>query len=63
LKGKIQRLETHSKNKNIRNFYRGVIEFRKGYQPINSVLKDAKGDRLADSHGILNSWRNMLCQL
>jgi hypothetical protein len=47
LKGKIHKLETDSKNKNIRNFCRGIIDFRKGYQPRNEVLKDAKGDRLA----------------
>jgi len=38
LKGKMHTLETDSKNKNIRNFYRGIIEFRKGYQPRNYVL-------------------------
>ena len=63
MKGKIHRLETDSKNRNIGNFYSGIIEFRKGYKPRNDVLKDAKGDRLADSHSILNSWRNILCQL
>jgi hypothetical protein len=63
VKGKVHRLETDSKNKNIRNIDRGIIDFRKGYQPRNDVLKDAKGDRLADSHSILNSWRNILCQL
>ena len=63
MKGKIHRLETDSKNKNIKKFYRGIIEFRNGYQPGSDVLKDAKGDRLADSHSILNSWRNISCQL
>jgi hypothetical protein len=39
------------------------VEFRNGYQPRSDVLNDAKGDRLADSHSILNSWRNISCHL
>jgi hypothetical protein len=31
LKGKISELKTNNKNKNIRNFYRGINEFKKGY--------------------------------
>jgi hypothetical protein len=27
-------LETNSRNKNIRNLYRGIDEFKKGYHPI-----------------------------
>jgi hypothetical protein len=33
LKGKINELETNNKNKNIRDLYRGINEFKKGYQP------------------------------
>jgi hypothetical protein len=33
LKNKINELETDSKNKNIRDLYRGINEFKKGYQP------------------------------
>jgi hypothetical protein len=29
--GKINELETNNKNKNIRNLYRGINEFKKGY--------------------------------
>jgi hypothetical protein len=32
LKGKINELATNSKNKNIRNLYRGINEFKRGYQ-------------------------------
>jgi hypothetical protein len=34
LKNKINELETSSKNMNIRDLYRGINEFKKGYQPI-----------------------------
>jgi hypothetical protein len=33
LKEKINELESNSKNKNIRALYRGINEFKKGYQP------------------------------
>jgi hypothetical protein len=38
LRDKINKLESNSKNKNIRDMYRGINEFTKGYKPrINSV--------------------------
>jgi len=39
LKAKIEELETNSKIKNIRDFYRGINDFRKGCQPRNSIVK------------------------
>jgi hypothetical protein len=39
LKAKINELETNSKNKNIRDLYRGINDFMKGYQPRTSVVK------------------------
>jgi hypothetical protein len=33
LKNKINELESNGKNKNIRDLYRGVKEFKKCYQP------------------------------
>jgi hypothetical protein len=58
LKDKIHELATNSKNKNIRDLYRGINEFQRGYQPRNNLLKDENGVLLADSHNILNRWRN-----
>jgi hypothetical protein len=55
LKDKLKELATNSKNKNIRDLYRGINEFRTGYQPRNNSLKDENGDLLADSHNILIS--------
>jgi uncharacterized FlaG/YvyC family protein len=62
LKEKINELESHSKNKNIRNLYRGINEF-KGYQPRTNLVKDERGDLVADPHKILNRWKNYFCQL
>jgi hypothetical protein len=54
LKNKINELETDSKNKNIRDLYRGINEFKKGFQPRTNMVKEENGGLLADSHGILN---------
>jgi hypothetical protein len=48
LKDKIIELATNSKNK-IRDLYREINEFKRGYQPRNNLAKDENGDRLADS--------------
>jgi hypothetical protein len=42
LKDKINELESNSKNKNIRDLYRGTKKFKKGYQPITNLVKDEK---------------------
>jgi hypothetical protein len=60
---KINGLATNSKNKNIRDLYRGINEFKRGYQPRNNLVKDENGDLLADSHNILNRWKNYYSQL
>jgi hypothetical protein len=62
LEDKINELESSSKNKNIRDLYRGVNEFKNGYQPRNNLVKDEKGDLLADPHKIVNRWMNYFCQ-
>jgi hypothetical protein len=49
LKDKINVLATNSKNKNIRDLYRGINEFKGGYQPSSNLVKDENGDLLADS--------------
>jgi hypothetical protein len=55
---KISELATNNKNKNIRDLYRGINEFMKGYQPRTNLVKDENGDLLADSYTILNRWKN-----
>ena len=50
---RIDELETNSKIKNIRDLYRDISDFKKGYQPRTNIVKDEKGDLVADSHSIL----------
>jgi hypothetical protein len=62
LKGKINELETNNKNKNIRDMYSGINEFKRGYQHrIN--IKDENGNLLADFQSVLNRWKNFFNQL
>jgi hypothetical protein len=63
LEGKINELETKNKKKNLRDLCRGISEFKKGCQPRSKIVKEEKGDLVADSHSILNSWRNHFSQL
>ncbi|PNF29495.1 hypothetical protein B7P43_G04553 [Cryptotermes secundus] len=63
VKDKIDALAMNSKNKNIRDLYRGTNDFKRGYQPSSNLVKDENGDLLADSHNILNRWRNYFSQL
>ena len=39
LKAKIEDLETNSEIKNIRDMYRGIIDFKNGYQPRTNIVK------------------------
>jgi hypothetical protein len=57
LKEKINELPTNSTNKNITDMYRGINEFKRGYQPRNNLVKDENGDLLTDPHNILNRWK------
>jgi uncharacterized protein YaaR (DUF327 family) len=52
LKDKINELATNSKNKNIRDLYRGINIFKRGYQPRNNLVKEGNGNLFADSHNI-----------
>jgi hypothetical protein len=62
LKDRIKELETNSKNKNIRDLYRGINGFKRGYEPRNNLVKDENGNLLSDSHNILNRWKNYFSQ-
>jgi hypothetical protein len=63
LKGKINELETNNKNKNIRDLYRGINEFMKGYQPRINIIKDENGNLIADPPNVLNRWKNFFNQV
>jgi hypothetical protein len=40
MKDKINKLATNSKNNNIRDPYRGIIDFKRGYKLRSSLVKD-----------------------
>jgi hypothetical protein len=63
LKHKISELAMDNKNKNIRDLYRGLNEFKMGHQPKNNLFRDENGDLLADFHIILNRRKNYFSQL
>jgi hypothetical protein len=53
----------NSKNKNIGDLYRGINEFKRGYQPRSNLMKDENGDVLPGSHNIMNGWKNYFSHL
>ena len=63
LKAKIEELETNSKIKNIRYLYRGIKDFKSGYQHKTNRVKYDKGDLVADTHSILARRRNIFSQI
>jgi hypothetical protein len=63
LKGKVNDLETNNKNKNIRDLYRGINEFKKGYQTRINIIKDKNGNLIADPQNVLKMWKNFLNQV
>jgi len=63
LRAKTEEPETNSKIQNIRDLYRGINDFKKGYQLRCNIVKDEKGDLVADSHSFVAKWRNYFSQL
>ena len=63
MKVKIEELETNSKINNVRDLFRGINDFKKEYQPRTTIVKEEKGDLVADSHSIMARWRNYFSQL
>jgi hypothetical protein len=57
LKDKINELTINSKN--IRDLYRGINKFKRGYQPRNNLVKEENGDLLTDFHNILFNVQNV----
>jgi hypothetical protein len=42
LKDRINELESKSENKNIRDLYRDINDFKKGYQPRTNLVKEER---------------------
>ena len=43
--------------------YRGISDFKKGYQPRTNIVKDEKGDLVTGSYSILARWQEYFSQL
>jgi hypothetical protein len=43
--------------------YRGINKFKKIHQHRTNLVKDEKGDFLADPDKIVNRWMNYFCQI
>jgi hypothetical protein len=56
LKSIIYELETNNK-KNIRDFYRDINEFKKGYQPRINIIRVENGNLLAHPQSVLKMYK------
>jgi hypothetical protein len=61
LKDKTNELAMNRKNKSIRDLYRRINEFKRGYQPRSNLVQEENGDLLADYQNILNRWKILFC--
>jgi hypothetical protein len=43
--------------------YRGIYEFKKGYQPRINIIKDENGNLIADHQNVLSRWKNFFNQV
>ena len=63
MKAKVNKLEENSMNKNIRDMYKGINEFKKDYQPHAYVIKKHDGTIVADTTSILSRWEQFFSNL
>jgi hypothetical protein len=49
LKARMNELPKNCKNKNVRDLYRGITDFKRGYQCRSKLVKDENGGLLADA--------------
>jgi hypothetical protein len=59
----VARRDKYSYIKYIRDFYTGINEYKKSYQPRSESPNNDNGGLLADSHSNLNRWKNYFCHL
>jgi hypothetical protein len=53
----------NSENKNVKDLYRGINDFQRGYQSRNCLVKDENSDLQTDFHNIINRWKSYFSQL
>ena len=63
MKAKIDEHDTNSKIKYVRDLYRGISDFKKGYHLRTNIGKDEKCYLFEDCDSILAKWRNKFSQL
>lgn len=59
----IAEMEEQNKNKEIRKFYLGVKDVRKGFQPRTVFCKDKQGNLIGGKDGILDRWTEYFSEL
>ena len=47
----------------IRDLYKSISDFKKGYQSITNIIKDDKDDLFLDSYSTVARWNNLCSQL
>ena len=60
---KSYKLEENSKNKNIWEMYKGINEFKKGYQPRTYVIQKRSDTIVTDTASILSRWEQFFSNL
>ena len=55
--------QTNGTIKNIRDSYKSINDFKKGYQPRTNIVKDEKGDMVTNTHSIVARWRKNFSQI
>jgi hypothetical protein len=55
--------QTVETKKKIIDMYRGINEYKNGYQPRTNLVKDQNGNLLTDSHSILSGWKSYVSHI
>ena len=63
MKEKVNKLEENSKNKTIREMYKSIDEFKKGYQPRAYEIMKRDGTYVTDTTSILSRWEQLFSNL
>ena len=63
LKRKIEEINENCQNNNVRDMYKGINNFRKGFQATTEMVKDENDNLITDSSGVLNTWKNYFDRL
>ena len=63
MKEKVNKLVENSKNEDIHEMYKGIIEFKKGYEPRAYVIRKYDCRIVADTTSILSRWEQFYSNL